>query len=261
MKVIIPCGGRNERAKPVVKDCPKALYLLGEKPALGYILNWVMGTDFSKIYLVVNPSQLDRFHDYISSHYKDLGVELIEQGEPEGDGDAIRVAFENATIPFKYSREPLLFVLGDKIPYGVNADAFQGHLNQPDDRKPPYSRLGVEWSETPTTWVSIANNKFINGIRERRGDDAIQGYGFNGIAYIKRGDYLYDKLRILRGAKLTSYGEYRIGSALKEMYHFGESFHGLEMQSLNVGSPEGIRETIDYYDRTNSYPKFETTRR
>ena len=262
MRVIIPCGGKNSRAKSVVGDCPKALYPLGEKSALGYNLDWVLGTDFSEVYIVVNPSASVVFDRYLSEEYPHLNVALIEQPEPLGDGDAIRQSFEQALIPFKYSREPLLVILGDKIPYGKNADMFQGQLNVPDSRKPPYSRLGVEWSPHPPTVVSIANNKFINGIRERRGDDAVEeGHGFNGIAYVKRGDYLYDKLRILRGAKVTSYGEYRIGSALKEMFHFGESFHGLEMQTHNVGDPQGIKEAMDYYVRANSYPQSETTGR
>ena len=247
MIAIIPCAGKNERAKPVVKDCPKSLYPLGEKPSLGYILDWVLGTDFSKVYIVVNPSQLGRFQGYVDTHYKQLDLEIIEQAEPDGDGDAVRIAFEKAKKPFKYSREPLLVILGDKIPYGANADAFQGHLNVPDSRKPPYSRLGAQQSQSGGTWLSIANNKFIDGIRERRDDDVVEGTYFNGIAYIKRGDYLYDKLRILRSAKLKSYGEYRIGSALKEMFHFGESFHGLEMQTLNVGNPQGIEKAINYY--------------
>lgn len=222
MKVIIPCAGKNERAKPVVKDCPKSLYPLGEKPSLGYILEWALGTDVSKVYIVVNPSQLGRFQRYVDAHYKQLDVEIIEQAEPAGDGDAVPIAFEQARKPFKYSREPLLVILGHKIPYGVNADAFQGHLNVQDSRKPAYSRLGVQRSKSGKTWLSVARNKFIDGVRERRDDDVVEGTYFNGIAYIKRGDFLYDKLRILRSAKLRSYGEYRIGSALKEMFHFGE---------------------------------------
>ena len=249
MKVIIPCGGANSRAKSIVGDCPKALYPLKGKPSLGRIFDWLMGMDCSDVYVVVHPAQAQKFQNYCNAHYKALKVVLIEQAEPAGDGDAVRVAFETAQCPFKYSREPLLIILGDKIPYGANADAFQGQLNQPDSDKPPYSRLGIQQSRSGGTWVSRASNKFIDGIRERRDADVVEGYYFNGIAYIKRGDYLYDKLRILRGAKLNSYGEYRIGSALKEMYHFGESFHGLEMQTLNVGDPQGIKEAIDYYAR------------
>lgn len=246
MKVIIPCGGKNTRAKPAIGDYPKALYPVPNKPALGRILDWVMGTDFSSVYVVVNPKYTRMFQGYCDKHYKELNIELIEQPSPAGDGDAIRIAFENAHKPFKYSREPLLVVLGDKIPHGTNADVFQGHLNVPDDRKPPYSRLGMQQSNSGTR-LTIAGNKFVNSIRERRNEDSVDGLYFNGVAYIKRGDYLYDKLRILRGAKLKSYGEYRIGSALKEMFHFGESFHGLEMQTLTVGNPEGIEEAIHHY--------------
>ena len=247
MKVIIPCAGENERAKLVVKDCPKSLYPVGEKPSLGYVLDWVLGTDFSRVYIVVNPSESGRFQAYVDAHYEQLELEIIEQAEPDGDGDAVRIAFEKAQKPFKYSREPLLVMLGDKIPHGANADAFQGHLNVQDSRKPPYSRLGVHRSQSGGTWVSIGKNKFVDGIRERRDDDVVEGAYFSGIAYIKRGDHLYDKLRILRSAKLRSYGEYRIGSALKEMFHFGESFHGVEMKTLNVGDSQGIEQAISHY--------------
>ena len=253
MRVIIPCAGKNTRAKSVVGDCPKALYPVPDKPALGHILDWVFGTDCSSVCIVANPSDRTRFEDYLNLHYNERPIELIEQPSPAGDGDAIRLAFEKADPPFKYSREPVLLMLGDKIPYGDNAAVFFGQLNVQDDRKPPYSRLCVEQSSGNGTLIEIAKSprsrsNFVDSITEYREPDPRPGSYFNGIAYIKRGDYLYDKLRILHATKLLTCGEYRIGGALKEMYHFGESFHGFEMRTLNVGDPQGIEKAINYYE-------------
>ena len=251
MKIIIACGGKNTRAKPVTGDVPKALYPIAGKPALGRILDWVTPMDFSTIHIVVAPETVSLFDRYLLDYYRNLDIELIVQKFPAGDGDAVRVAYAASKSPFKYSREPVLVMLGDKIPYGINADLFQAHLKPLDNRKPPYSRLGCEESTSDGLRFNIKSNKFVETLHEQRGDDSDQRLKmvFNGIAYIKRGDYLYDKLQELRRQKIRHYGEYRIGPPFKEMFRFGESFHAFEMKTLDVGTPSAIQKAIlCFYD-------------
>ena len=236
MTVIIPCGGRGLRARGIVGDIPKQLFPIGDKPALGHLIDYVapIATD---IRVVANPANVELFRQF-SDRYT-----VYEQPEPRGTADAAFYAMAD----LKDSKVPLLIVLGDQIPIGFGAEAFQSQL-----RKPPAENLIAVKEKrdlTETTWVTTKSG-YIQEFLPVRGDFKVPGKHLvhAGFDYIERADWLYEAIREMIHYKHLSFNEYRLPVAYQRMKNKGSVFKTCSIQYLSVGDKTGIERTTRHFD-------------
>ena len=237
MRVIIPVAGRGARHEKGDLKC-LATYgrkpTLETKPILTHILDYVSEMDYSEIRIVVSPDNHEVISDYVGAAHPLLNCRFFEQPEPLGEGDAIWYGMKDG---IKYSREPLLIILGDVVPMGAGAELFQSWMRHPDDQKPAYSILGMTQVDNPEqcTIVKQDSRRFVEKFIEVRGE-RLEGTHekLSGVHYIRRCDYLFDKLDILKKSKVVWEGEFRLTQAFKEMRAFGEGFFAV---TVHVDNP------------------------
>jgi glucose-1-phosphate cytidylyltransferase len=79
-QVVILCGGRGTRLKPMTDDIPKALVKLNGRPILDYILEFYHQKGFRKVVLCVGYKG-DLIREYFKDHQHGLKIEFSDAGE------------------------------------------------------------------------------------------------------------------------------------------------------------------------------------
>lgn len=108
MEAIILAGGLGTRLKSVVKDLPKPMAPICDKPFLQYILEFCFKNGISNVVLAVS-YKWEIIKDYFSDNYKGIKLTYSVEDEPLGTGGAIKQAL-------KY--------IGQKECYIINGDTF-----------------------------------------------------------------------------------------------------------------------------------------
>lgn len=108
MEAIILCGGLGTRLRSVIKDVPKPMAAVGDKPFLTFIFEYLKTQGIKKVILAVSYK-----YEFIQEYFKDefLGLEILYsiEKEPLGTGGALKLALNLA-------RQKELFVFnGDTI--------------------------------------------------------------------------------------------------------------------------------------------------
>ncbi len=83
IRVIIPAAGKGSRLQPVSGDMPKAMFSVGNRPMLEYVLDNVSFIDKKDTYIVVGYGK-----DKIINHFGDSFC-YVEQREQLGTGHAV----------------------------------------------------------------------------------------------------------------------------------------------------------------------------
>ncbi len=106
MKAVILAAGRGTRMKALTENMPKPMLAINGKPFLHYLIDNLRKAGFTDIAVVVCYRK-----DVIGSWVADneIDVTLIEQGEPQGTGDAVLHAKEWA------GGEGFIVVMGDNL--------------------------------------------------------------------------------------------------------------------------------------------------
>lgn len=249
MRVIIPVAGRGERLKPLTDTTPKTLLEVVGVPVLGYILDWVGGMDLSEVVLVVRPgTAADQIKGYVRGYrasFGDFEVRYVEQPEPMGSGDAVWLALQD----LKRSTDPVLIVNGDAIPYGRGAELFQWRLSSKSRSDPlECSTLSVQRVPDPENHgvVEVDRRFWVSKLVEKPTNPQ-SDLTMSGIFYIRRADYLFDALDVLRRFNVRLNGELSLTGGLKQMFHFGESFFTRRIHTFDCGDYEGLKKADRYF--------------
>lgn len=106
MQAIVLAGGFGTRLKAVVKEIPKPMAPIGEKPFLEYILRYLKHQGICSVILSVS-YRYEVIQEYFQDNF--LGLEILYsiEKEPLGTGGAIKQALELA------KRNPLFVLNGD----------------------------------------------------------------------------------------------------------------------------------------------------
>ena len=249
MRIIIPVAGRGERLKPLTDTTPKTLLEVAGKPVLGYILDWVGGMNISEVVLVVRPGRdAAQIKHYVRSYRASLGdfnVRYVEQPEPIGSGHAVWLALQD----MKRSTDPVLIVNGDAIPYERGAELFQRRLST----KSPLdslecSTVSIQRVPDPENHgvVEVDRRLWVSKMVEKPANPQ-SNLTMSGIFYIRRADYLFDALDVLRRFNVRLNGELSLTGGLKQMFHFGESFFTRRVHTFDCGSYEGLKKARRYF--------------
>ncbi|MFB1645181.1 D-glycero-D-manno-heptose 1-phosphate guanosyltransferase [Campylobacter molothri] len=95
MKAIILCGGLGTRLKSVIKDIPKPMAPIDNKPFLEFIFIYLKKQKIDEIILAVS-YKYEIIQEYFKDEFLDIKVRYSIEKEPLGTGGAIKQALELA---------------------------------------------------------------------------------------------------------------------------------------------------------------------
>lgn len=110
MKGLILCGGKGTRLRPMTYSRPKHLLPVMNKPVLFYGMEAMMKAGITDIAVVIPPHYRRAFDEVLLGGAPwNIQITLVEQPEPRGLADAVRVA--EGFI----GQDPFLLYLGDNV--------------------------------------------------------------------------------------------------------------------------------------------------
>lgn len=96
MEVIILSGGLGTRLNGVIKNIPKVMAPINDKPFLEYVLNDLNEQKVNKVILATGYKK-EYIKDYFGNKYKNIIIEYSEEEQPLGTGGAILKALTKVT--------------------------------------------------------------------------------------------------------------------------------------------------------------------
>ena len=107
MNIVILCGGKGERLKPITLSIPKPLVNIKDKPILWYILNQFSNYDRRNIY-VMSGYKAEMISEYIKENFPEDEINICNNG----DVDIIERVKHVISLS---SNKDLLVLYGDTI--------------------------------------------------------------------------------------------------------------------------------------------------
>jgi glucose-1-phosphate cytidylyltransferase len=106
LQVLILCGGKGERLRPLTDTIPKPLIEIKNKPILSYVIKHLESYDLNNIILATGYKS-DNIHKFLKKNDYGLSMKIIDSG----DVDIIK-RIQDAT---RYIKNDLLVLYGDTI--------------------------------------------------------------------------------------------------------------------------------------------------
>lgn len=106
LKVLILCGGKGERLKPLTESVPKPLVKINERPILSYLLSHFESYGFRKFVIAVGYKS-ESVKRYFKQNHRNLQVEIVDSG----DADII----ERIKDAAKYLSDDFIVSYGDTL--------------------------------------------------------------------------------------------------------------------------------------------------
>lgn len=85
LKVLILCGGRGERLKPLTESVPKPLIKIKNRPILSYLLSHFESFGFRKFVIAVGYKS-EAIIRYFEQNHRNIEIEIVDSG----DADIVR---------------------------------------------------------------------------------------------------------------------------------------------------------------------------
>jgi len=115
MEVIVLSGGLGTRLQSVLREIPKCLAPVGEKPFLGWLLEWLGQYPVTRVVFSLGHLR-DQVMDYVQGWEWPFEYDFAIEETPLGTGGGIRLALEKC-------REERVFVINGDTFYPVNLNA------------------------------------------------------------------------------------------------------------------------------------------
>jgi len=80
MNVIILCGGKGTRLKPLTINTPKPMIKIKGKPILYYIINQLKKNNFNKFYITTGYLS-NIIETYFENNFKELDINIVNDGD------------------------------------------------------------------------------------------------------------------------------------------------------------------------------------
>ena len=116
-EAIILAGGFGTRLQGVVKDLPKPMAPVNDRPFLTYILDYLIEYQYNKVILSVGYLH-EKIEEYFGNQYKTLEIDYAVELEPLGTGGGILFAMSKCVT------DNVLVINGDTM-FKVDLDAFE----------------------------------------------------------------------------------------------------------------------------------------
>ena len=88
MQAIVLAGGFGTRLQNVVKNIPKPMAPIGDKPFLFYLLSYLKNHNFSEVVISVHYLK-EQIEEFFGSEFKGMSIKYAVEEQPLGTGGAI----------------------------------------------------------------------------------------------------------------------------------------------------------------------------
>jgi len=78
-KILILCGGKGERLKPLTESIPKPLVQINKLPILSYLISYFKRFGFKKFVIAVGYKS-EAIIEYFENEHQDIEVEIVDSG-------------------------------------------------------------------------------------------------------------------------------------------------------------------------------------
>ena len=78
--VVILCGGKGLRLRPITNDIPKPLIEIDDKPILEHIINQFLSFNFEK-FIIATGYKSKKIEDFMKKKFKDVDYTVINSGD------------------------------------------------------------------------------------------------------------------------------------------------------------------------------------
>lgn len=228
---IILAGGFGTRLRPVVRDLPKPMAPIRNRPFLDYQLIWLQRYGCRKAVLCTG-----HLADSVSSHYGKVfkGVELnySEEKEPLGTGGAIKKALQNI------SQGEILVLNGDSL-----FDIDLGEFRRLHAQKRSACSIALRRVENASRYGSIETNSDsrITAFREKSNTQKA-GQINGGIYLLDRNTFLAEAPAEERFSIERDFFSTRCNTLHMFGFLFDEYF-------IDIGVPEDYARAQDEFER------------
>jgi len=222
LEAIILAGGFGTRLQAVVKDIPKSMALINDRPFLEYLLDYLLKQGVHRAVLSVGYKR-----EVIQSHFKNLyrtmELDYAIEEEPLGTGGGIRLSF------WRIRGDRAVVMNGDSL-FRIDLKSFEReHLSKKADVSLALRKL----SDTGRYGrVSINRQRRITGFEEKRENAG------NGL--INAGVYLIEKAYLMEP---HFRGRFSIEKDCFEQYFGIDRMYGYPAEGyfLDIGIPEDFQ--------------------
>ncbi len=232
MEAIILAGGFGKRLQEVVKEVPKPMALINNKPFLEYQLNYLKKFDINRIIFSVGYRH-EFISNYFGNSFNGVEIEYAVEEEPLGTGGGIKLAMQ------KVQGEIAIVVNGDTM-FNIDLTSFlYFHIERKADLT-----IGLRHLENIDRYgaVEIDNYKRITAFKEKNSKSG-EGYINGGTYLISKGFFeeigMLDKFSIEKDCFEKFY-------QTKKMYGYPSTDY-----FLDIGIPE------DFYKAQYEFKRFE----
>jgi len=216
--VIILAGGLGTRLASVVKDVPKPMAPVADKPFLDHILNALPLGHVNKIILAVGYKS-DKVINYYGDNFEEIPIEYSLEDEPLGTGGGIGLALNHVT------QDTALILNGDTF-FDVNYEDFwQIHK----DSNAPIT-LALKQMQSPDRYGTVLMEKNTIVKFNEKVKDLSSGLINGGCYWVNR-----NILEVLPKAEKYSFEKDFLEVSVQKNYLAGYISDGL---FIDIGIPE-----------------------
>lgn len=230
MEAIILAGGFGTRLQPVVRDVPKSMALINNRPFLEYQFDYLISMGIHKVILSVGYKR-EIIMDHFRNQYKTVSIDYAIEEEPLGTGGGIRLSF------WKIKSDRAFVLNGDSLFYLDLPLFLKKHLEKKADITLALRKL----KQTDRFGRVIFNrNRRITGFSEK---DISAGPGFiNGGVYVINKSFLMEPF---------FRGNFSIEKDCFERYYSTARFFGFPSDGyfLDIGIPEDFNRAQYEFNR------------
>jgi len=230
LEAIILAGGFGTRLQPIVRDVPKSMAPVNDRPFLEYQLDYLITQEVRKVILSVGYK-----HEMIINHfrnrYRSLSIDYAVEEEPLGTGGGIRFAF------WKIKSGKAYVLNGDSI-FHIDLKT----LKEKHQKKKADITIALRKLEHTNRFgrVIVNRNHRITGFMEK---DQTAGPGFvNGGVYVINKTFLMEPF---------FRGKFSIEKDCFERLYSTAKFFGFPSDGyfIDIGVPEDFKKAQNDFDR------------
>jgi D-glycero-alpha-D-manno-heptose 1-phosphate guanylyltransferase len=228
LEAIVLAGGFGTRLQSVVNDVPKSMALIGGRPFLEYLLDFLITQEVTSVVLSVGYKR-DAVIGHFRNQYRSLEIDYAIEEEPLGTGGGIRLAF------WKITSQRAFVMNGDSLFRFDFKQLLDLHLKRKADATLALRKLADTGRYGR---VTMNRNKRITAFSEK---NPAAGPGL-----INGGVYVIEKLFLMDP---EFRGRFSIEKECFESRCSTSGFYGLPVDGyfLDIGIPEDFKKAQDEF--------------
>lgn len=186
---LVLAGGFGTRLKSVVKDIPKPMAVINDKPFLHYLFLYLAKQGIKKVVLLVGYKH-EIIENYFGDYYEGIEVFYSIEHEPLGTGGAVKQALQ--------AHHENCFMLNGDTFFDVDLKAIENEMNMNVvdiaialSMQYNFDRYGTVLYDAQKKVIAFEEKKFVQ-----------QGWINGGVYWINKN--LFDRVEILQAAHLPA---------------------------------------------------------